>query len=107
MPFASQGAPMTAKCLDVLTPGSLKVRVNGLGLCRVGVDGSPITLPPVPIVITPETLPVRRILVEGVPAAVVGDAVAFHAVGAAGIIHAPLEGVPSTIVVTQTRVNIG
>jgi hypothetical protein len=108
MPFASQGAPVTAQCGDILTPGSLRVRVGGLGLCRLYIDGVPIALPPVPIITSPETTLVRRVLVEGVPSAVVGDEVAFHLLSPTGLGHGPVPSpIPTKILPTQTRVNIG
>ena len=113
MPFASQGAPVAAQCGDVLTPGSLRVRVGGLGLCRLYVDGVPIALRPVPIITSPETTLVRRVLVEGVPSAVVGDEVAFHVISLTGVFHGPMDPTstieifPTKILPTQTRVNIG
>jgi len=64
------GSPVTAPCSRLVTPGSLTVFADGMGVARVGVDTAhlvPIVGPGSPTV-----------FVEGAVVSLVGDAITVH-----------------------------
>ena len=84
----ASNAAATASCGHGQS-GSSRVTVQGMGVCRVGIDsaGGIITGPGNP-----------RVTVEGAPISVAGDSIAGHG--------EPPHSSAKTIA-TQTRVNIG
>ena len=109
MPFATVGSPSLSLLGFPLTSGSSRVKIQGLGACKLFQDGVSVevnvaTFPGIPlegipvnlfIPITPE-LPIKRINIEGIPAAITGDK----------IIYLPLL-IEDRTIPTQIRVNIG
>jgi len=105
MPFATIGSPFTTGLGVTLTSGSSRVRIQGFGACKLGVDGatfliqlSPPPAPPVEVFvpITPQPAPFRRVFIEGIPSVIINDELNYLP---------PL--IVDRTIVSQTRVNIG
>ena len=109
MPFLTVGSPSLSLLRFPLTSGSSRVKIQGLGACKLFQDGinvevTDIAFPGIPldgipvnvfIPIAPE-LPIKRVNIEGIPAAITGDKMTFL----------PLL-IEDRTVIDQTRVNIG
>lgn len=105
MPFATIGNPFVTGLGVTLTGGSPRVRIQGLGVCKLGIDGATFSVqiqpPPIPpieifVPITPQPAPIRRIFVEGIPSAVTADELNYLP---------PL--IVDRTIPSQIRVNIG